>query len=117
MKNCPCCGQELPSNKLDKDLIDHPDLKTFSFNGFVDLQITPRQYMYLKMLFDKVGQAIHRDTFFDKVIGYGYDGETRTIDMAVVRLRRSLALTKYSIKSVRGVGYMLVKNELNQSAA
>lgn len=117
MNNCPCCGHELPSNKFDKDLIIHPDLLTFSFNGFIDMEVTRQEYRCLKELYENIGEPVTRDNLTQICTGIEYDGFNRTIDMLIVRLRKSLQRTKYTIKTVRTVGYMLVKNTLNQSAA
>ena len=112
-KNCPCCGQYIAEGYNDEGLVLYPGLMTFSFNG-LDLGMAPMEYKCMKLLYDKIGEPVTRQTFFDEIIGYEYDGETRTIDAAIVRLRKRLERTRHEIKTIRAVGYMLVKNELNQ---
>jgi DNA-binding response OmpR family regulator len=116
MKNCPCCGQEVKDETTDKSLVIHTELMTFSVGGF-DLKLSPHEYRFLKSLYDRPGEAVSREILALEASGYEYDGSSRVVDSMVVGIRKKLEWSGYSIKGVRSVGYMLVKNELNQSAA
>ena len=47
----------------------------------------------------------------DKIWGYTYEAEDRTIDAHIKLLRVKLGKYKNSIKTVRGVGYKFVYEE------
>ena len=50
--------------------------------------------------------ALSREQILDRVWGFEYEGETRTVDIHVQRIREKLGL-KNSIKTVFKVGYRL----------
>ena len=50
--------------------------------------------------------ALSREQILDRVWGFNYIGETRTVDIHVQRLREKLDLKDY-IKTVFKVGYRL----------
>ena len=53
--------------------------------------------------------------FLNQIWGYEYDGETRTLDMHIRTLRQKLGEEGGScIKTVRGVGYRLVRSETKE---
>ena len=110
MKNCPCCGHLLDDEKIDTALIMRPDLLTFSFKG-ADLDITPQQYQCLRMLFDRIGDVLTRQTYFDEMIGYEYDGETRTFDLVISKVRKAIKPAKVIPKKDRVRSFIKVKDD------
>lgn len=70
------------------------------------VELTPKEFELLKMLMENEGKAMARNVLLDTVWGYGYIGETRTLDMHIRSLRQKLRDNdgKY-IKTVRGIGY------------
>ena len=53
---------------------------------------------------------VTRDELLNRIWGYEYDGETRTLDMHIRTLRQKLGEEGGAcIKTVRGVGYRMVR--------
>jgi len=48
-----------------------------------------------------------RDALLTQVWGYGFDGESRTVDVHVRTLRQKLGEAGGLIETVRGVGYKI----------
>lgn len=78
--------------------------------GEREVQLAPREFELLRMLMANRGAVLNRDLLLEKVWGYDYAGDTRTVDVHVVRLRQKLepdpAHPTY-IETVRGVGYRM----------
>lgn len=72
----------------------------------VAVELTLKEFELLKLLLENAGKAMARNVLLDTVWGYGYIGETRTLDMHVRSLRQKLHDNsgKY-ITTVRGIGY------------
>lgn len=74
------------------------------------LELTPKEYELLKLFATNVGKVFSREQLLDKVWGYEYYGDTRTVDVHVRHLRAKLAKDPAiadAIETVRGVGYRL----------
>jgi len=73
------------------------------------LPVKPKAFELLAFLLRHPGQAFTRDQLLEKVWGYDYAGETRTVDVHVHWLRgqieRDPGHPEY-IHTVRGVGYL-----------
>ena len=72
------------------------------------LELTPKEYELLKLFITNVGKAYTREQLLEKVWGYEYFGDTRTVDVHVRHLRAKLAThpeVAEAIETVRGVGY------------
>lgn len=72
------------------------------------LELTPKEYELLKLFATNIGKAFSREQLLEKVWGYEYFGDTRTVDVHVRHLRAKLSahpeITE-AIETVRGVGY------------
>ena len=68
------------------------------------VDMTVKEYNLLLLLVRNPGIALFRETLFDRVWGYDYIGETRTLDSHIQRLRRKLDWNK-KIITVYKVGY------------
>ena len=53
------------------------------------------------------GIVLNRDTLLEKIWGYDFDGETRTVDVHIRTLRSKLGERGDIIETVRGVGYKI----------
>lgn len=73
----------------------------------VDLGLTLKEFKLLKLLLNRAGVTVERETIFREVWGESFMGETRTIDMHVASLREKIkaAKGKGSIVTVRSIGY------------
>ena len=96
-------GGELIVDKLRLNLASYE-----AFMGKEKLELTPKEYELLKLLASNIGKAFTRDELLEKVWGYEYFGDTRTVDVHVRHLRMKLAISPDivdMIETVRGVGY------------
>lgn len=72
------------------------------------VNLTLKEFELLHLLMVNAGRVITRNEILDKVWGYGYTGETRTLDMHIRSLRQKLgdSVEKEGfITTVRGIGY------------
>lgn len=73
-------------------------------------KLTPRLMTLLRILMDKHGEVVERETLFKKVWETNYTGDTRTLDVHISWLRRAIELDPNNpkfLKTIRGVGYRL----------
>ncbi|SKC65618.1 response regulator transcription factor [Maledivibacter halophilus] len=70
------------------------------------IELTIKEFELLVLLFKNKNMVFSRDQILERVWGYEYFGETRTIDNHIQKLRKKLDLTK-NIKTVYKVGYRL----------
>lgn len=75
------------------------------------LELTPKEFDLLVFLLENRGTVFTREKLLDAVWGYDYMGDSRTVDIHVVRLRKKLDDPDSSsiIDTVFGVGYKMVK--------
>lgn len=69
------------------------------------IDLTPREYNLLLYLTDNKDQALTRDMILERVWGYDYECDERTVDTFVQRLRRKLNSAGKYIHTVRATGY------------
>ena len=84
--------------------LDEESHKVYLNNKAVDM--TLKEFSTLKLLLSRLGKVISREELLDKVWGYDYIGETRTVDVHIRSIRAKLEDTTY-IETVRGVGYRI----------
>ena len=72
-----------------------------------EVGLTLKAFEVLRLLLKNRGAVITRDTLLERVWGYDFDGETRTVDVHIRSLRRKLGDSGKIIKTVRGVGYRI----------
>lgn len=74
------------------------------------LNLKPKEFDLLALLVSNKGRAFTRNQILEKVWGYDYIGQTRTVDVYISWLRDKLQAdptTASSIITIRGVGYRL----------
>lgn len=71
------------------------------------VDVPPKELELLYFLADNRNRVFTRDQLLDKVWGFDYLGDSRTVDVHVKRLREKLegASDKWILKTVWGVGY------------
>lgn len=72
------------------------------------IELTLKEFELLKLLLLNKGKVLTRDFLLDKVWGYEYYGETRTVDVHVRHLRQKIEDNDKNplyIETVRGIGY------------
>ena len=67
--------------------------------------LTFKEYELLKYFLLNKGIALTREKLIEKVWGYDFEGESRTVDMHIKTLRQKLGSAGSIIKTVRNVGY------------
>ncbi len=70
-------------------------------------ELTFKEFELLRYLMVNEGIVLSRDKIMDKVWGFEYEGESRTVDMHIKTLRHKLGEGGVLIKTVRNVGYMM----------
>ncbi|CVH77674.1 Phosphate regulon transcriptional regulatory protein PhoB [Clostridiales bacterium CHKCI006] len=77
-----------------------------------EVALTMKEYELLLLLSRHPGQVFSRDDLLEKIWGYAFDKENRTVDVHIRTLRVKLKECGSYIETVRGVGYKLeVKDE------
>jgi two-component system response regulator VicR len=74
------------------------------------VDLTLREFEVLKFLVSEPGQVITRETLLEKVWGYEYYGDIRTVDVTVRRIREKIEKDTSNPKILitkRGVGYYI----------
>ena len=77
------------------------------------LDLTLKEFELLEILIRNKGKILTRDTLLDKIWGYEYIGETRTVDVHIRYLRKKIELDDKNpklIETIRGVGYRFNPN-------
>jgi two-component system OmpR family response regulator len=72
------------------------------------IDLSPREFELLTFLARNRGRAFSRDYLLEKVWGYDYAGDTRTVDVHIRWLRRRIEADPARprhLLTVRGVGY------------
>ena len=69
------------------------------------VKMTTKEYQLLLLLMKNPRRALSRDAILDKVWGFEYDGNDRTIDTHIKMLRHSLGDYGERIRTIRGMGY------------
>ena len=85
-------------------------LKHEVFKGNEKIDLTLKEFELLKLLLENKGKVLSRNYLLDKIWGYDYYGETRTVDVHIRYLRKKIegdnSSEKY-IQTIRGVGYKI----------
>lgn len=71
--------------------------------------LTRKEFELLCLLLKNRGTVLSRDVILDRVWGYSFDGENRTVDVHIRTLRSKLGECGFLIETVRGVGYRIAK--------
>jgi two-component system response regulator ResD len=102
--------QEEGTLRFEHLLIDkiRREVLLLTSQGQEAVQLTPKEFDLLWFLANNCGMAFSREQILDKVWGYDYFGDTRTVDAHIKRLRQKLQQTETSpqyIHTLWGVGY------------
>ncbi|WP_097025577.1 response regulator transcription factor [Clostridium peptidivorans] len=72
------------------------------------VELTLKEFELLEVLIRNKGRVLTRDFLLDKIWGYEYVGETRTVDVHIRHLRQKIEENDKNpqfIETIRGVGY------------
>ena len=73
------------------------------------IDLAPKEFELLKLLLLNKGKVMTRELLLEKIWGYEYDGDTRTVDVHIRRLRQKIG--EEYVTTVRGVGYKIAELE------
>lgn len=96
----------------DDETLISGDLKLFPKKHIVkacgeEVTLTIKEYEILYTLISNKGTVFTRDMLLQKIWGYDYDGENRTVDVHIKTLRTKLGKCGELIQTVRGIGYKI----------
>ena len=95
----------LTIGNLKVNLVKHEVSK-----GSEIIDLTLKEFELLRLLIENKGKVLSRNYLLDKIWGYDYYGETRTVDVHIRYLRKKIededSSEKY-IQTIRGVGYKI----------
>ena len=75
-----------------------------------EVTLTLKEFDLLCLLLENKGRVLTRDQLLNRIWGYGFDGENRTVDVHIRTLRQKLGECGEYIETVRGVGYKVGGN-------
>jgi two-component system alkaline phosphatase synthesis response regulator PhoP len=95
--------------QLESKVLNHGDLSVDAGRrevrvGEEEIQLAPKEFDLLWELLDHRGLVLTRDQLLERVWGYTFAGDTRTVDVHVRQLRRKLGDAS-PVVTVWGVGY------------
>lgn len=79
--------------------------------GGEEVPLTYKEFSLLQYLLQNVHIVLTRDQLMERVWGFDYGGESRTVDMHIKSLRQKLKSAGSLIQTVRGVGYKIESRE------
>jgi DNA-binding response OmpR family regulator len=97
-----------------KPIIKHGRLSfdTIARRVWIDedaLELPRRELSLLELLLNRVGQVVSKDQIADSLASFDHDITPNTVETHVSRLRKRIKAADVSIKTIRGLGYLLEK--------
>jgi two-component system alkaline phosphatase synthesis response regulator PhoP len=80
----------------------------------VKIDLTLKEFELLRILIENKGKILQRETLLDKIWGYEYIGETRTVDVHIRYIRKKIEKDDKNprfIETIRGVGYRFCSSQ------
>lgn len=98
---------EADSDIIKGDIVLNPRTREICVRGEMKY-FTPKEYALLEMLMVNEGQAFSREILLEKIWGYDFWGDTRTVDVHVRHLRQKIEKDSGNpqyVQTVRSYGY------------
>ncbi len=93
-----------------KDLIINQSTYVVTYHGR-ELEMPPKEFEVLLFLAQHPNQVFTREQLLDKIWGYDFIGDTRTVDVHIKRIREKMTEDDpWSVKTVWGIGYKFDSN-------
>jgi DNA-binding response OmpR family regulator len=112
-------SKEVKNNEHQGKHIANGPLEVFSdmrkvMLAGVEVELSVKEYELVYFLINHLEQVFTRDMLLEKVWGYDYSGDTRTVDVHIQRLRKKLSIegagsNSSIIQTVFGVGYKMAR--------
>ena len=97
-------NKQLESDFVYKTLVVNYKALNIMIDGKC-VKFTPKEYDLLVYFINNANIALTREILLDKIWGYSFFGDDRTVDTHVKMLRNTLGKYRNLIVTVRGVGY------------
>lgn len=100
------------SSDTEDDIIDYKGIvlnsskRSVSVDG-EEITVTYKEFELLKYLLMHRGTVVTRERLLEKIWGYHFEGESRTLDVHVGNLRHKLREKGKCIETIRNVGYRI----------
>lgn len=104
-------GRGLSEHVLEMGGIQVDDLRREVSVDGVPVSLTPKEYELLVCLMEHRGLVLSREQLLRRVWGYEYDGEIRTVDTHIKKLRKALGKRAGAIRTVIKMGYRFEPEE------
>ena len=79
-----------------------------------NIELSFKEFELLKLLVISRGKVLTRDFLLDRIWGYEFYGETRTVDVHIRHIRQKLGDDAHYIETIRGVGYKFNDRQENR---
>jgi len=104
---------DLENHIINGPLELFPDKRKVTLSGS-EVELSAKEYELVYFLINHLEQVFTRDTLLEKVWGYDFYGDTRTVDVHIQRLRKKLSVEGAGtgtsiIQTVFGVGYKMAR--------
>lgn len=104
-------GRGLTGHVLEMGGIQVDDLRREVTVDGARTPLTPKEYELLVCLMEHKGLVLSREQLLNQVWGYDYDGEIRTVDTHIKKLRKALGRRAGEIRTVIKMGYRFEPEE------
>lgn len=103
--------KQIPDNKLDLGelVLDLDQYKVFLKGE--EIELSPREFKLLNYLIDNADKAVTRFQILNAVWGITFDNHTNVVDVYISYLRNKIEKNTKYIHTVKGVGYMFMKEK------
>ncbi|HAG10309.1 MAG TPA: DNA-binding response regulator [Desulfotomaculum sp.] len=93
-------------------MVIDPERFSVTVNG-IKYDLTPKEFDLLYILAREPGRVFSREYLLERIWGYDYIGDSRTVDVHIRHIRQKLEQVSESpqfVETVRGVGYRFREN-------
>lgn len=100
------------SGNTESDVVDYKGIVLDNQSRSVkadgeDVAVTFKEFELLKYLMKHKGTVVSREILLEKIWGYHFEGESRTLDVHIGSLRHKLGEKGKCIETIRNVGYKI----------
>jgi len=102
-------------NKLDTTNLQSYGILSYNMNNYVvlveevEIKLNKKEWDLLSLFINNKGRVFTREDLLNKVWGYDYFGDSRTVDTHIKRLRQKLGVASTYVKTVFKAGYKFEK--------
>lgn len=109
---CPLCGGE---NKKEEELVVLEDI---AYWRGLPLDLMPKEVDVLRMLLDRIGSCIHRESMWVRMYGHMLEDSQpgpKVFDVFITRIRKELkrASVGFEVETLWGRGWRIVRKMPN----